>query len=448
VDLAVTDLTQLTAADAARRIASGEITSEMLVMACLERIAEREEEVQAWTYLDGEFALAQARRADAWYAEGLSIGPLHGVPVGIKDIIDTEDMPTENGTPIHAGRQPRRDAGVVTALKQAGAVILGKTVTTELAASNPGKTRNPVNPEHTPGGSSSGSAAAVADGMVPLALGTQTAGSVIRPAAYCGVVGFKPTYGLISCTGVLTQSAALDTVGTFSRTVEDAALLADCLTAFDPRDMAMWPRSGPRLHEVACQDPPLAPLFAYVRNPLGADLDPVADEAFGELVDALGEQCDVVDLPELFAQARVWHRRLQEADIAKNYGPLADKAPDKVSATLRLRIAEGRTVLATDYNTARDFQEVLNGGLAEVFERYDAILTPATTGLPPKGLESTGNPIFCALWTYLGVPAISLPLLTVNGLPLGVQLVGPRRDDARLLRTARWLVQRITVLGE
>jgi Asp-tRNA(Asn)/Glu-tRNA(Gln) amidotransferase A subunit family amidase len=284
--------------------------------------------------------------------------------------------------------------------------------------------------------------------MVPLALGTQTAGSVIRPAAYCGAIGFKPTRGLISRSGVLTQSSALDTVGTFSRTVEDAALLAECLAAFDPRDRDMWPRSGPRLHDVACQDPPMAPVFAYVSNPLGEEPDPIAGEALGELVGALGEQCDVFELPEIFSMAKVWHRQLQEADIARNYGPLAEKAPGQISAALMQRIAEGRAVLATDYNTARDFQDVLNDGLAEVFARYDAILTPAATGLPPRGLESTGDPIFCALWTYLGVPAISLPLLAVNGLPLGVQLVGPRRDDARLLRTARWLVERVTALGE
>lgn len=441
VDAAVTDLAQMTAAEAVRRIESGEITSEMLVAACLERIAAREETVQAWAYLDRDFALAQARRADAFRAANGFGPPMLGVPVGIKDIIDTEDMPTENGSPVFAGRQPEADAAVVSLLKQAGAVIMGKTVTAELAASHPGKTRNPVNPEHTPGGSSSGSAAAVADGMVPLALGTQTAGSVIRPAAYCGIVGFKPSFGLISRTGILSHSPALDTVGTFSRSIEDAALLAECLTTYDPRDRDMRPRSRPRLSEIARQQPPITPLLAYVKSPVWDQADAVTGEAFAELAEALGDACDEVELPGIFAEGYAWQRKIQLADMAKGYGPLVDKAPGQVSDAVKAGVKEGRTISAVDYNVAREFQFILNGGLDEIFDRYDAILTPATTGPALKGLQSTGNPVFCALWTYLGVPAVTLPLLAVDGLPLGVQLVGRRGDDARLLRTARWLVE-------
>ncbi len=320
MNAAYLDLTQLTAADAARRIDAGEITSEMLVEACLDRIAAREEAVQAWAYLDREFAMEQARRADAVRAEGRSTGPLHGVPVGIKDIIDTEAMPTESGTPLLAGRQPRHDAAVVAALKDAGAVILGKTVTTEFAYFHPGKTRHPRNPEHTPGGSSSGSAAAVGDNMVPLALGTQTVGSVIRPAAFCGVVGFKPTHGLISRSGVLAQSPLLDTIGTFSRSIEDAALMADCLTAYDASDREMWPRSRPRLRAMAAEPPPLAPLLAFVKGPAWEHAEAVTGEAFAELADALGEQCDEVELPDIFAQAHGWMRKIHAVDAAKNSG--------------------------------------------------------------------------------------------------------------------------------
>lgn len=448
MDAVVTEITQLSAAEAARRIAAGEITSEMLVTACLDRIAAREETVQAWAYLDRDFALDQARRADAFRAAGGDPGPLHGVPIGIKDIIDTEDMPTECGSPVFAGRQPLADAAVVSALKDAGAIIMGKTVSTELAAFHPGKARNPINPEHTPGGSSSGSAAAVADGMVPLAIGTQTGGSVIRPAAYCGVVGFKPSYGLISRTGILSQSPPLDTVGVFSRTIEDAALLADCLTAYDSRDRDMRPRSRPRLSEIARQTPPVTPLLAYVKSPVWEQADAVTGEAFGELVDALGEACDEVELPEIFAKGYAWQRQINLADMAKSYGPLVDKAAHQLSDVLKSQVEEGRTILATDYNLAREFQAVLNGGLDEVFERYDAILTPSATGPAPKGLQSTGSPIFCALWTYLGVPAVTLPLLTVDGLPLGVQLVGRQGDDGRLLRTARWLAEWTSTLDE
>jgi Asp-tRNA(Asn)/Glu-tRNA(Gln) amidotransferase A subunit family amidase len=448
VDAVVTDLVQMSAVDAARRIATGEITSEILVTACLDRIAEREETVQAWAYLDRDFALEQARRADALRAVGGSTGPLHGVPVGIKDIIDTEDMPTENGSPVFAGRRPSADAAVVSALRDAGAIIMGKTVTAELAASHPGKTRNPVNPEHTPGGSSSGSAAAVADGMVPLALGTQTAGSVIRPAAYCGVVGFKPSFGLISRTGILSHSPALDTVGTFSRTLKDAALLAECLTGYDARDRDMRPRSRPRLSEIAGQAPPVTPILAYVKSPVWDQADAVTGEAFAELADALGEACDEVELPGIFAEGYAWQRKIQLADAAKGYGPLVDRAPDQMSGVLREQVEKGRAITAVDYNLAREFQSILNGGLDEIFERYDAILTPAAAGPAPKGLQSTGSPIFCALWTYLGVPAVTLPLLTVDGLPLGVQLVGRRGDDGRLLRTARWLIEAVSVTGE
>ncbi len=441
MDAVVTELSQLTAVDAARGVEAGDITSEMLVTAYLDRIAEREETVQAWACLDRDFALDQARRADAARASGILQGPLHGVPVGVKDIIDTRDMPTECGTPVLSGRQPRTDAAVVSALKDAGAVIMGKTVTTELAAFHPGKTRNPVDPAHTPGGSSSGSAAAVADNMVPLALGTQTAGSVIRPAAYCGVVGFKPSFGLISRAGILSQSPALDTVGMFSRTVEDAALLADCLTAYDARDRDMQPRSRPRLRETALQEPPVTPMLAYVKSPVWDQADTITGDAFGELVEVLGEACDEVALPGIFASGYTWQRQIQLADMAKSYGPLVDKAPDLISDILRKGVEEGRTILATEYNLAREFGTVLRSGLDEIFERYDAILTPATTGPAPRGLESTGSPVFCALWTYLGVPAVTLPLLAADGMPLGVQLVAGYGDDGRLLRTARWLVE-------
>lgn len=447
MDAPATHPDRLTAADAAQRIEKGEITSQKLVQACLDRIAEREETVQAWQHLDADYALEQASKADEWRAAGRTTGPLHGVPVGIKDIVDTKDMPTENGTPIHADRRPRQDAALVAALRDAGAVILGKTVTTELAVMTPNKTRNPVNPSHTPGGSSSGSAAAVADYMVPLAIGTQTGGSVIRPAAYCGIFGFKPTFGLISRRGVLNQSPALDTVGTMGRTVEDLALMADCLTAFDPSDRDMWPRSRPRLRETAVSEVPVEPALAFLKTPAWEHGEPVMQEAFAELKETLGERCDEVPLPEVFNKVLEWHRFLQNGDIAKNYGPLLDQYPDQISAGLKERIEDGRSVSAVDYNTAREFRDILNAGLDEIFERYDAVITPATTGPAPQGLETTGSPVFNAMWTYLGVPAVTLPLLDVEGLPLGVQLVGPRQDDGRLLRTANWLVNHLSAMS-
>ncbi len=445
----VDELCGLSAAEAARRLADGNVTAQEMVSACLARIRERDPQVQAWAYLDEDYALGQARRLDEWRAAGHGIGTLHGVPVALKDIIDTRDMPTCNGTTLHEGRRARSDAAIVAQLRQAGAVILGKTVTAELAVYAPGKTRNPHDPERTPGGSSSGSAAAVATGMVPLALGTQTAGSIIRPASYCGVFGFKPTHGTISRTGVLTQAPPLDTVGMFARSVEDAALLADAISAHDEKDPDMRPRSRGSLRATAAGKPAAQPVLAFVKTAVwGEHAEDATKAAFAELTEALGDRCDEVDLPDVFQRGWTWQRMLQVAGIAKHYGPLVDREPQQASEIIREMIAEGRKVTAVDYNTALEMRQVLNAGLDEVFERYDAILTPASAGPAPMGLESTGSPVFNALWTYCGVPCVSLPLLDVDGLPLGVQLVGPQHDDGRLLRTANWLVQHLAALAE
>ena len=437
-------LTSLSAVEAARRLRDGALTSEQLVGACLERIEEAEPEVQAWAHLDPEHALEQARRLDAARQAGTACGPLHGIPVGVKDIFDTEDMPTENGTVLHAGRRPDYDATAVSLLRQAGAVILGKTVTTELAVYAPGKTRNPHDPERTPGGSSSGSAAAVAAHMVPLAVGSQTNGSVIRPASYCGVFGYKPTHGLISRHLVLPLSRQLDQLGVFARTVEDAVLIAEQLMAFDDRDPDMRPRTRPALVKTAAEEPPLDPVLAFVKSPVWDQADDDTKAAFAELVDILGENAAEVELPEPFNDAVEWHRTIMAADLARNLAPEYESGKDKLSATLREMIERGQKCLAVDYNRAVDRIPILNALLNQVFERYDAILTPAAVGEAPVGLGATGSPIFCTLWTYCGTPAVTLPLLVgANGLPLGVQLVGPRGDDARLLRTARWLVRRV-----
>src|SRR6266850_467439 len=256
----------LSASEAAQQIRDGILTSEELVQSCLERIRALEPKVQAWAFLDEEHALAQARAADERKRSGEPVGPLHGVPVGLKDIIDTGDMPTENGTVLHQGRTPRHDAAVVSLLRAAGAVILGKTVTTECAYFSPGKTRNPHNPEHTPGGSSSGSAAAVAAGMVPLALGSQTNGSTIRPAAFCGVYGFKPTHGLVPRTGMLPLSRTLDHVGLFSRSVEDLALLAEVLVGWDEGDPDTRPRARIPFQMISSEEPPIEPMLAFVKT--------------------------------------------------------------------------------------------------------------------------------------------------------------------------------------
>jgi Asp-tRNA(Asn)/Glu-tRNA(Gln) amidotransferase A subunit family amidase len=436
----------LTAAEAARKIREGLLTSEELVQSCLEQIRAFEPKVQAWQFLDEEHALAQARACDERKRGGEPLGPLHGVPVGIKDIIDTGDMPTENGTVLHQGRTPRDDAAVVRMLRAAGAVILGKTVTTECAYFNPGKTRNPHNPEHTPGGSSSGSAAAVGARMVPLALGSQTAGSVIRPAAFCGAHGFKPTHGLIPRTGILTLSRTLDHVGLFARSVEDVALLLEVLQGYDEGDPDTRPRARIPFQQIAAEEPPLEPMFAFIKTPHWERADADTKEAFAELQETLGKNCEEVELFPSATEAWDWHRTIMEAEMAANLEPLWAKGASQLSETLRALLERGRETRALDYQRALARVAPTVESLDELFmQRYDAILTTPALGTAPKGLGSTGDPVFCSIWSVLGLPAITLPLMQgENGLPLGVQLVGRKNFDARLLRTARWLEKKVS----
>jgi Asp-tRNA(Asn)/Glu-tRNA(Gln) amidotransferase A subunit family amidase len=442
MDLA--NLHALSASDAARLIRDGVLTSVQVVESCLVRVREVDADVQAWAFLDPQHALEQARAADEWRAGGRPIGPLHGVPVGVKDIIDTGDMPTEIGSPIYAGRTPSRDAAVVSMLRGAGAVIIGKTVTTEFAAYAPGKTRNPHDPAHTPGGSSSGSAAAVAAGMVPVALGSQTNGSVIRPASFCGVYGFKPTHGLVPRHGVMRLSRSLDHVGAFARTLEDIALIAESLAGWDEHDPDTRPRAAIPFRQVAAQAPPLEPLLAFVKPPVWDRAEPETKEAFAELAGQLAARMVEVELPPSTAAALEWHRTIMEAEMAANLDREFEGGRERLSPALRDALARGREVRALDYQRALARVPLLNAGFEEIFERCDAIVTPATAGTAPAGLASTGDPSFCTLWTLCGMPALSVPLMQgPNGLPLGVQLVGRRDADARLLRTAGWLVAQL-----
>jgi Asp-tRNA(Asn)/Glu-tRNA(Gln) amidotransferase A subunit family amidase len=441
------DLTKpelLPAAEAARAIARGELSCEELVEACLARIRDVEPAVQAWQHLDERHALAQARERDAARAAGLPCGPLHGVPVGIKDIIDTTDMPTEDGTALHAGRMPAADAGVVASLRAAGAVIMGKTVTTELATYAPGKTRNPHNAAHTPGGSSSGSAAAVAAGMVPLALGTQTNGSVIRPAAFCGVYGFKPTHGLVPRDGILKLSRSLDTVGIFARTLEDVALAAEQVIGWDERDPDTRPRARMPLLATLAQEPPLTPKIALVKTHLWDSADPAMREAFEELADLLGAQCQEYELPPSMREAWDWHRTIMECEMAANLDAEWERGRDRLSPQLQAQLGRGRATTALQYQQALARIPRLNEGFGELFDRFDAVLTPSAAGAAPLA-ATTGDPSFCTLWSLAGMPACNVPLMAdAAGLPMGVQLVGPRQGDARLLRTARWLVGQVS----
>jgi Asp-tRNA(Asn)/Glu-tRNA(Gln) amidotransferase A subunit family amidase len=441
----LTNLHLLSASEAARLIRDGVISSEQLVEACLARVREVDPRVQAWTFLDPEYALQQARALDQLRLEGKAIGPLHGIPVAIKDIFDTADMPTENGSVLHAGRTPSRDATAVSLLRAAGAVIIGKTVTTEFAYFSPGKTRNPHNPEHTPGGSSSGSAAAVAANMVPLAIGSQTNGSTIRPASYCGVIGFKPSHGLISRHRVSPLSRTLDHVGLFARTIDDIALLAEQLVASDENDPDTRPRARIPFIAVAAEEPPLAPIFAFIKTPMWQRADDDTKEGFAEIVEQLGGQVEEVELFPSATDAWQWHQTIMSAEMALNLEREWVNSRDRLSEQLRKQIEAGREVRAVDYQRALRQIDPIHESFVELFEqRYDAILTPAATSAAPKGLSATGDPAFCTLWTLCGMPCITLPLLqSTSGLPIGVQLVGPRGGDARLLRTARWLAAKM-----
>ena len=440
----LTNLHLLSASEAARLIHDGIISSEQLIDACLERIREVDDRVQAWAFLDADYARTQARAADERRLSGQPIGALHGVPIAIKDIFDTADMPTEYGSPIYAGRTPSRDATVVSRLRAAGAVILGKTVTTEFAYFSPGKTRNPHNVEHTPGGSSSGSAAAVGAEMVPLAIGSQTNGSTIRPAAYCGAVGFKPTHGLISRYRALALSRTLDHVGLFARSIADIALLAEQLVGYDENDPDTQARAPIPFSQVAAEEPPLTPIFAFIKTPVWERADDDTRAGFAEIMEQLGAQVEELELFPSAEKAWQWHQTIMSAEMASNFERIWRSAA-AFSDQLRSQIQLGRKVLAIDYQRALSQIAPMQESFVELFEqRYDAILTPAAPSAAPKGINSTGDPAFCTLWTLCGMPCITLPLLeSSDRLPIGVQLVGARNGDAKLLRTARWLAAKV-----
>ncbi|MCI1190842.1 amidase [Calidifontimicrobium sp. SYSU G02091] len=434
------DAAALTALEARERLAAGTLTAGGYADALLARIGRSEPAVQAWAALDAAHVRAQAAALDALPPEARHT-PLFGLPVGLKDIVDTADLPTENGTVLHAGRQPRRDAVLVQRLRAAGAVVMGKTVTTELATYAPGKTRNPHRTAHTPGGSSSGSAAAVAAGHVPLAVGTQTNGSVIRPASFCGVVGVKPTFGRIARTGVLVQSPSFDHVGVFARSVPDAALLVQVLAGADDGDPATRPRATPPLLDACLQPPPAPPRLGWFPGPFRDRVAADARAAFEALRERLAPHLVAFELPADAHAVVADHRLVMEAEIAGSFDAEYERGREHLSASLRGQIERGRQTSAVAHRHALARLAAYADALDAALARVDAVLTPAALGTAPAGLASTGDPILCTLWTAAGTPAVSLPLLAgADGLPLGVQLVAARDDDARLLRTARWLM--------
>ena len=437
-------LSNLTAVNIVQSLKKGEFTCEELVTNYIDHINKYEKNVEAWEFFDETLILKQAKKLDQDHQSGKVHGDLHGVPVGIKDIFDTENMPTSDGTEIHKENPSWNDCTVVSKLKQAGAIIMGKTVTTELAYYSPGKTKNPHDPTRTPGGSSSGSAAAVASHMVPLAIGSQTNGSVIRPASYCGVVGYKPTKGLISRHLVLQISRALDQIGVFSNTLEDAALISEQLFGYDKQDPDTSLSAKPKLLDATKQKPPLEPIFAYIKLPFMDELDEDAKKGFEEIKDELKGKIDEIELPEGFVDIPEWHKVIMESDMARSFSVGYTKSKHKLSNNIIEAIERGMKYTAVEYNNALSKIDAANIYFKQFFYDYDAILTPSASGEAPKGLKSTGNPIFCTIWTFCGMPCISLPLLQGNnGLPIGVQLVSSLFDDERLFRNASWLTKKI-----
>lgn len=426
-------------------LTDGQASAVELVEDCLKRIDEFEPSIQAWAWIDPDHARRQAAALDEARRAGKAIGRLHGVPIGIKDIIDTALIPTEHGFEAFKGRVPKTDAVLIDRLRQQGAILMGKTVTAGLATFMPGKTTNPHNHAHTPGGSSSGSAAAVASFMVPGAVGTQTNGSVIRPASFCGTVGYKPSFGLIPRHGVLRQSPFLDQVGVFARAVEDAALLAEVMMSHHPEDKATLPYlTPPPLHWICTQAPPLPPKFGFVKTPIWDQANADTREGFEELVEALNGQAEVAELPDSFSHVWDHLKTINEAEMAAWYGDIYRSGKQYLDQVVIAQIERGMRITVPDYIDAMQQRDRANAMLEGFFDQYDVLITPAAPGEAPAGLSATGNPAFCTPWTFCGVPAVSLPLLQGNnGLPIGVQLVGSQFDDGRLLRTARWLQQHL-----
>ncbi|TAM91193.1 MAG: amidase [Candidimonas sp.] len=437
-------LFELGAVESAKEIRDGKLTSRELTEGLIGRIKAVDGAIEAWQYIDFDHAREQAARADALFKKSGPRSALHGVPIGIKDIYDTADAPTEYGTPIYAGRRPEKDSAVVALLRDAGLVILGKTVTTELASYTPGKTRNPFDAARTPGGSSSGSAAAVAAGMVAIATGSQTYGSVTRPASYCGVVGYKPTFGCISRHGVLNQSAQLDHLGVFSRHLEDAAAVTRLLMRADRNDLDMLDYEVIEQIAENLASPPVftRPRIGFIRTAAWDRVGPSAQRSLEALVDSLSPYAKEARLPRSFADAEACIVTLMEVDMAKNYSKeyAYDRDGVRLSDMIRRMIEDGMRFDHDKQQWALRLREVLSRELTFVFNDFDALLAPATEDVAPRGLSSTGNPVFSAIGTLCRTPTLSLPLLSgENGLPMGVQLICPWGQDAKLFGIARWL---------
>ncbi|NDA22028.1 MAG: amidase [Proteobacteria bacterium] len=434
------DIVGLSAKQLIEKLKSGELSSVDLCKAYIERIKKFEKDVRAWAHFDEKILLEKAEESDNHRKSGKPLGLLHGIPVALKDIIGTIDMPTECGTVLRKGISAFQDAEIVDLLKSEGAIIMGKTNTTELAYFSPSKTRNPHDYTRTPGGSSSGSAAAVASYMAPLSIGSQTNGSIIRPASYCGVVGYKPSFGLISRNGFLKTSDNLDHVGVFGKSVEDVALLSKVLIKKDSYDKATIHYSTETMMEEYNKGPLYDPKFIFYKTESWKKIDKKSRDAFEFFIKSFKKNIEVFDTPSYFKDIKKYHQIVHETDMANNFQDYYKKSKNKLSKEMQLAISRGIKYSAKDYAEARDFINRSYESYSEVFEDYHGVISPSTTGVADKGLKNTGSPEFCTVWSFMGTPSISLPLLEgENNLPLGVQLVGNKYDDLRFIGVANWL---------
>jgi Asp-tRNA(Asn)/Glu-tRNA(Gln) amidotransferase A subunit family amidase len=434
----IDDPTKLGATAAAAAIRDRRLKVIDLIDACLRRIEEEDEAVKAWTFVDRQLARDQAANADAALEHGRSHGPLHGVPVGVQDTLDTADMPTTRGSPVYDQRAPGRDATAVARLRDAGAIVIGKTETAEFGYLSPPRTCNPLDLERAPGGAAGGAAAAVAAHMVPAAAAVQAAGSIICAASYCGIYGFKPSHGAVPTDGSLLHSRYLDTVGAFGTTLADVAAMAD----------AMGGNSPDRPLYVATREtaPETKPRIALARTPFWPQIEAETQRAFLAFAETLGRDAQMLELPSLFAAAAEWQRKVHDFDLARVFGADCERSPQLVSRAIKASVTRGRRIPEEDYEATVLRRKQVDLALTELLQDYDALAIPSAPDVAPVGLRDTADPVLVTPWTYCGAPVLGLPLLRgQGGLPVGVQLITPKGEDVRLMRTAAWLIERVAV---
>ena len=424
------------------KIESGKLTALEVISACLNAIDSTDSRIMAWEHINREAVIERARKLDVHQSAGRRVGRLHGVPVGIKDIIDTANIPTACGSPILKNRVPENSARIVQLLESEGAVIMGKTVTTEFAFMNPSKTKNPHNLKFSPGGSSAGSAVAIAAGHVPLSIGSQTNGSIIRPASFCGVFGLKPSAGIIPRVGVLETSNLLDQMGAFANNIDDLALICDVLADYDAQDSQSFAMPRPNFRKVINSYNPEQKAVAWIAFDYIDEMDSDAATAFEQIKSVLGSNLQQIDATQSTASLLAAHKTIHETQIFQNLGSYLKTERKKLSAPVLEALERASSITRAEFDRAIEVRNEAIEFFEKLFLEFDAIITPAALGEAPLlSQNTTGNPVCCTIWSLVGFPCITLPVLSgANGLPIGVQLVGKYADDENLMETSKWFL--------